>query len=210
MIKLSAVCVRAAGIGAAVLFLFGAGSAHAQNAGYLRVIGPQGALDGASKDPAHMNWIPVTSIVAGDLNGDAIADRESSTPSVSEITATHATVGAGGGGAGKASGKNTTMNTGTGMSKAAAPRDAASGMPTGRRQHKPFVVMKELDKASPLLARACVSGERLKEVDVALASRPGGIYKLTNVLISSDQKSGGGNRPMETISFTYQKIEWTR
>lgn len=32
-----------------------------------------------------------------------------------------------------------------------SPRDAASGLPTGKRQHKPFVITKELDKSSPML-----------------------------------------------------------
>jgi hypothetical protein len=34
-----------------------------------------------------------------------------------------------------------------------SPRDAASGLPTGKRQHKPFVITKELDKSSPTLAK---------------------------------------------------------
>lgn len=34
-----------------------------------------------------------------------------------------------------------------------SPRDAASGLPTGKRQHKPLVINKELDKSSPILAR---------------------------------------------------------
>jgi len=34
-----------------------------------------------------------------------------------------------------------------------SPRDAASGLPTGKRQHKPFVITKELDKSSPILAK---------------------------------------------------------
>jgi len=34
-----------------------------------------------------------------------------------------------------------------------SPRDAASGLPTGKRQHKPFVITKELDKSSPVLAK---------------------------------------------------------
>jgi hypothetical protein len=33
------------------------------------------------------------------------------------------------------------------------PRDAASGKPTGKRQHKPFTVTKPVDKASPLMAK---------------------------------------------------------
>lgn len=31
----------------------------------------------------------------------------------------------------------------------ASPRDAASGLPTGKRMHKPFVITKELDRSSP-------------------------------------------------------------
>ena len=43
--------------------------------------------------------------------------------------------------------------------------------------------------------------------DVDLSS--GGHYKLSDVVISSDTKSAG-ERPVETISFTYQKIELTQ
>ncbi len=35
-----------------------------------------------------------------------------------------------------------------------SPRDAASGMPTGKRQHKPFSITKPVDKSSPLLSRS--------------------------------------------------------
>ena len=37
------------------------------------------------------------------------------------------------------------------VQSAASPRDPASGLPTGKRMHKPFVITKELDKATPLL-----------------------------------------------------------
>jgi len=39
-----------------------------------------------------------------------------------------------------------------------SPRDAASGLPTGKRQHKPFVITKELDKSSPVLAKETSGG----------------------------------------------------
>jgi hypothetical protein len=39
-----------------------------------------------------------------------------------------------------------------------SPRDAASGLPTGKRQHKPFVITKELDKSSPVLAKGGSGG----------------------------------------------------
>ncbi|OFX60651.1 MAG: hypothetical protein A2066_08240 [Bacteroidetes bacterium GWB2_41_8] len=35
-----------------------------------------------------------------------------------------------------------------------SPRDAASGLPTGKRQHKPVVFSKEYDKTSPVLAKS--------------------------------------------------------
>ena len=38
------------------------------------------------------------------------------------------------------------------------PRDAASGLPTGRRQHSPMTIVKHYDKASPLLFKACATG----------------------------------------------------
>ncbi|MCB1219403.1 MAG: type VI secretion system tube protein Hcp [Planctomycetales bacterium] len=39
-----------------------------------------------------------------------------------------------------------------------APRDAASGLPTGKRQHKPISVTKPIDKATPLLLSIAPSG----------------------------------------------------
>ena len=44
---------------------------------------------------------------------------------------------------GQASGKRT--------AEVVSPRDAASGLPTGKRQHKPMVITKTFDKASPQL-----------------------------------------------------------
>ncbi len=35
-----------------------------------------------------------------------------------------------------------------------SPRDMASGLPTGKRMHKPFVITKELDKSSPVVAKS--------------------------------------------------------
>jgi len=39
-----------------------------------------------------------------------------------------------------------------------SPRDATSGLPTGKRMHKPFVITKELDKSSPVLAKGTSGG----------------------------------------------------
>jgi len=164
---------------------------------YLRIEG----LDGSSKDPAHLNWIALTRVVAGDLNGDAMADREASTPSVSELTA-HTGAATGGAGTGKVYEKDTTNNVGTAMSKATAPRDIASGQASGKRQHKPLVIVKEVDAASPKLAQACATGKHFSSAEVDFGGRQ---YKLYNVMIASDQKSSGV-RPTETITLNYEKI----
>src|SRR4051794_3294922 len=44
-----------------------------------------------------------------------------------------------------------------------SPRDAASGLPTGKRMHKPFVITKELDKSSPLLYSVLCTNENVSE-----------------------------------------------
>ena len=46
------------------------------------------------------------------------------------------------------------------------PRDPQTGQPTGQRVHKPFKVVKVLDKSSPLLFSALTSGEKLPKVEL--------------------------------------------
>jgi len=214
---------RLLGWAAALVFVFGMGAAQAQTAGHMRIVTQQGPVD-----------IAVASVVAGDLNGDATADREASAPSVSEITVAREH------GSGMATGKSANIgsqSSGAGAGKAAAtlresptkqstgqttvresptlassgPREAGSGMATGKRMHKPFTITKEIDKASPLLGRLAASGTPVPEVDVELTQGGAmGRYVLQNVMISSIHAVGGssgGDRPMESISFTYQKIE---
>ena len=42
-----------------------------------------------------------------------------------------------------------------------SPRDAASGLPTGKRQHHPITIVKAIDISTPLLAQALVSNETI-------------------------------------------------
>jgi type VI secretion system secreted protein Hcp len=98
-----------------------------------------------------------------------------------------------------------------------SPRDAASGLPTGKRMHKPFVITKQIDKSSPLLASALVNNENIPtwELSVYQPSAKGQeamayTIKLTDASIAAirllvDDK---GNMT-EEVTFTYKKIEWT-
>ena len=117
-------------------------SAWAAVDAFIRIPG----MDGASKDPAHMNWITVSSVVAQDLNGDAQADRESSAPSVSEVVVSKSASGAGSGR--QPSGPPPLAPA---REKLRGAADVATGQATGRRMHKPFTIIKEIDRASPLL-----------------------------------------------------------
>jgi type VI secretion system secreted protein Hcp len=88
-----------------------------------------------------------------------------------------------------------------------SPRDAASGLPTGKRQHKPLLIRKVLDKSSPMLMMALIQNENLSAVTFTL-KRGGTAYatvKLTNANIASREQIG----EYEEIAFTYQKITWT-
>jgi type VI secretion system secreted protein Hcp len=71
-----------------------------------------------------------------------------------------------------------------------SPRDEHSGLPTGQRQHKPIVVVREVDEASPLLFQALCNNE-----------------VFTEALIEFDQVGGGGKHgPIRTIELKNGKI----
>ena len=89
-----------------------------------------------------------------------------------------------------------------------SPRDAATGQATGKRQHKPFTITKELDKSSPLLLQAIYTNETLTSVLIGLllpSGQPMATVTLTNAHVSDSVQHG----PTEEISFVYQKITWT-
>lgn len=98
-----------------------------------------------------------------------------------------------------------------------SPRDPASGLPTGRLQHKPIVISKVIDQTSPLFLAALVNNETLTSVRIeywrpeAEASAPYFIVVLTNAGVSdiAFAASADGQSESEQIAFVYQKIVWT-
>ncbi|MDX6453191.1 MAG: type secretion system secreted protein Hcp [Gaiellaceae bacterium] len=88
-----------------------------------------------------------------------------------------------------------------------SPRDAASGLPTGKRQHKPITITKEWGPSTPLLLNALTTNESLTSVLIGLLrdGKPIATVKLTNASVSNYVSHG----LTESWSFTYQKIEWT-
>ena len=105
-----------------------------------------------------------------------------------------------------------------------SPRDAASGLPTGKRQHRPLTITKEIDKSSPLLMTLLVNNENITEwkLEFWRPSRSGKeqqhyTIELVNATISAIRAEMLNNkypenmqhREREHVSFVYQKVIWT-
>ncbi|MEM1031866.1 MAG: type VI secretion system tube protein TssD [Myxococcota bacterium] len=104
-----------------------------------------------------------------------------------------------------------------------SPRDLASGMATGKRQHQPFTIIKEIDKSTPLIMNVLVNNENITDWELRCwqPSNTGVeeqqyTVKLYNATVSEVQSESLNNKypenlnhkERERVSFTYQKIEW--
>lgn len=105
-----------------------------------------------------------------------------------------------------------------------SPRDPGSGLPTGKRMHKPVTVVKDIDGASPLFMRALITNENINEVVLQFCHKDGAgrdmpyyTIRLLNAGLSgirmlrkSDILPGAASWPSEReeLSFTYQQITW--
>ena len=97
-----------------------------------------------------------------------------------------------------------------------SPRDAATGLPTGKRQHHPVMFTKEWGAATPQILTAEANNENLKSVlfEFFKTTLNGQEYvfqtvTLTNASISDVKQytDKSGFLELDEISFTFQKIE---
>ena len=105
-----------------------------------------------------------------------------------------------------------------------SPRDAASGLPTGRRQHSPMRLVIRQSQATPLLLQAQSRNEVIPEVKI-LFFRPSQTgteqqyftYTLKNARITSFRTWAPNKQdpaatpylPSSELAFTYETITWT-
>lgn len=87
-------------------------------------------------------------------------------------------------------------------------RDKSSGLPTGKRRHKPITLRKRVDRASPMLRRAHAAGRILPRVVMKGRGSSGAYYQwdLRRVRITSYSVSGSGQTARETVQFTYDSV----
>lgn len=84
------------------------------------------------------------------------------------------------------------------VSGLASPRDAASGMATGKRQHKPITITKRVDQATPALAQWHQdSNQKPRRVEIL---QGGTTTVLEGVRVLSVERSGD----TEIVSLSYQ------
>jgi type VI secretion system secreted protein Hcp len=105
-----------------------------------------------------------------------------------------------------------------------SPRDVITGEASGKHQHKVLTITKEIDRSSPLLMSALVTGENLKKWELRFW-RPSSsaiakqffTIQLVNASITDIKMEMLNNmypenvvhKEREHISFSYQKITWT-
>ena len=98
-----------------------------------------------------------------------------------------------------------------------SPRDPASGIATGKRQHKPLTLTLPLDRSAAQLYEAMFTSEAFAEVALSVfapddrsAKAPLYTITLSNASISDIRiVTPEGGQPNMRVSFTYQKIAWT-
>jgi type VI secretion system secreted protein Hcp len=110
------------------------------------------------------------------------------------------------------------------LSQIESPFDQASGLVTGKRQHRPIVIAKPIDQATPKLYRALVTNEALTDVTIEFWRPDAGgterqyfTIKLTNATIvgitftspDTQDSTKATEVPYEEVRLTYQKIAWT-
>ena len=98
-----------------------------------------------------------------------------------------------------------------------APRDASSGMMSGKRTHQPVTIRKEVDQASPSLYQAMLSKKPLEcqiELYKTGHTRPNYSLQLSGGVVSgirhgSSTAKGRGSFEYEEVNFVFQQIEVT-
>jgi type VI secretion system secreted protein Hcp len=97
-----------------------------------------------------------------------------------------------------------------------SPRDVATGLPSGKRQHKPVVISKEWGPSMPQFLAAIANNEQLTKVTLEFwdtdPAKGGGqrlhfVVTLTNANVSEVRQRLANDLLTEDLSFTFQKIE---
>jgi type VI secretion system secreted protein Hcp len=109
-----------------------------------------------------------------------------------------------------------------------SPTDPASGMATGRVQHKPLVISKEVDRASVGLRNALLNNERLTDVTLqfwqpqmrgglggsetmyySITLKNARVVSLRHVMPNNRDPAFANRAAYEEVGLLYENITWT-
>ncbi len=102
---------------------------------------------------------------------------------------------------------------------------AATGPATGRRQYDPIVILKRIDKSSPLIAKGLVqsmvaagvlkfyrpnpAGDGTTEQFFTIEFQGGRVAGVKEYLLDTLNPAYTAMPPLEEVSFVFNKISWT-
>ena len=103
-------------------------------------------------------------------------------------------------------------------------REVQSGLATGRRQHKPLVIKKAIDKSTPLIAKALTKNSKISGEFKFFRPNPAGdgttqhfyTVKISDGRVGSQKMVNVWSRPgdphadpaQEEVTFVFQTIMW--
>ncbi|HVE84918.1 MAG TPA: type VI secretion system tube protein TssD [Myxococcales bacterium] len=103
-------------------------------------------------------------------------------------------------------------------------REVQSGIATARRQHKPLVIRKRIDKSTPLIAKALTHHQVIEGEFLFFRPNPAGdgtteqyyTVKISNGRVHSQKMISEWSNPgaehaqppMEEVAFVFQNIQW--
>jgi type VI secretion system secreted protein Hcp len=103
-----------------------------------------------------------------------------------------------------------------------SPRDASSGLPTGKRQHEPLRITKEIDKSTPLLMNAWADNELMTTFELRFwEPSPAGVERqyytiilhkariisIRQEMLNNKYPENMSHKEREHITFVYEGIE---
>lgn len=104
-----------------------------------------------------------------------------------------------------------------------SPRDAATGLPTGKRQHSPVRITKEIDRSTPLLMNAWANNEVMSHFELrfwrpsatgqeeqfyTLLLHNASIVSIKQEMLNNKYPENVQHKEREHISFCYTSAEW--